>query len=123
MENEKKVIKWEQDFCTLERTVSAIKRVEFISDRMTYIMLRGCWCNIIVLNAHAPTEEKCDDSKDSFYEELEQVFHHFPKYHMKILLRDFNAKLGREDTFKPTIGNESLYQDGGCERYGKTGSK
>jgi hypothetical protein len=36
---------------------------------MSYIVLRGCWCNIIVLNAHAPTEEKSDDSKDSFYEE------------------------------------------------------
>jgi hypothetical protein len=52
-----------------------------------------------------------DDSKDSFYEELEQVFHHFPKYHMKILLGDFNAKLGREDIFKPTIANESLHED------------
>jgi hypothetical protein len=30
---------------------------------------------------------------------------------MKILLGDFNACLGREDTFKPTIGNESLHQD------------
>jgi len=30
---------------------------------------------------------------------------------MKILLRDFNAKLGREDICKPTIGNESLHQD------------
>jgi hypothetical protein len=30
---------------------------------------------------------------------------------MKILLRDFNAKLGREDIFKATIGNESLHQD------------
>jgi hypothetical protein len=29
---------------------------------------------------------------------------------MKILLRDFNAKVGREDIFKPTIGNESLHE-------------
>ena len=36
-------------------------------------------CNIIVLNVHAPSEEKSDNSKDSFYEELEQVFDHFPK--------------------------------------------
>jgi hypothetical protein len=34
---------------------------------------------------HAPSEEKSDESNDSFYEELEQVFDHFPKYHMKIL--------------------------------------
>jgi endonuclease/exonuclease/phosphatase family metal-dependent hydrolase len=59
---------------------------------------------------HAPTEDKCDDTKDSFYEELEGIFHQFPKYHMKILLGDFNAKVGREDIFKPTIGNESLHE-------------
>ena len=56
---------------------------------------------------HAPSENKSDDSKDSFYEELEQVFDHFPKYHMKILLGDFNPKVGRENIFKPTTGNES----------------
>ena len=43
---------------------------------------------------HAPSEEKSDESKDSFYEDLEQVFDHIPKYHMKILLGDFNAKVG-----------------------------
>jgi len=30
---------------------------------------------------------------------------------MKILLGDFNAKVGRENIFKPTIGNESLHRD------------
>jgi len=60
---------------------------------------------------HAPSEEKSDESKYSFYEELEQVLDHFPKYHMKILLEDFNAKVGRENIFKPTIGQESLHQD------------
>ena len=33
-----------------------------------------------------PSEEKSDDSKDSFYEELEQVFDHIPMCHMKIYL-------------------------------------
>ena len=32
------------------RIVSAVKRVEFVSDRMSYIVLRGQWCNNIVLN-------------------------------------------------------------------------
>jgi NAD dependent epimerase/dehydratase family enzyme len=48
-----------------------------------------------VLNVHAPTEDKTHDVKDSFYEKLERVFDKFPKYHMKILLGDFNAKVGR----------------------------
>jgi len=30
---------------------------------------------------------------------------------MKILLGDFNAKEGRENIFKTTIGNASLHQD------------
>ena len=58
---------------------------------------------------HAPSEDKSDDSKDSFYEEFEQD--HFPRYHTKILIGDFNAKVGRENIFKPTIGNKSLHQD------------
>ena len=57
-----------------QRIASAVKRVEFVSDRVSYIVLRGRWCNITVLNVHAPSEEKSDESKDSFYEELEQVF-------------------------------------------------
>jgi predicted nucleotidyltransferase len=39
-----------------------------------HITLKGHWCDITVLNVHAPTEDKDDDIKDSFYEELEQVF-------------------------------------------------
>ena len=33
------------------------------------------------------------------------------QYHTKILLGDFNTKVGRENILKPTIGNESLHQD------------
>jgi len=55
---------------------------------------------------HSPSEEKSYDSKDSVYEELEQVSDHFPQYHMRILLVDFNTKFGSD---KPTIGNESLH--------------
>jgi hypothetical protein len=56
-----------------KRIISAVKRVAFVSDRMSYIILRGRWCQVIVLNVHAPTEDKTDDVKDSFYEELERV--------------------------------------------------
>jgi hypothetical protein len=38
-----------------------VKRVEFVSDRRSYIILRGRWCHIIVLNVHAPTEDKTTD--------------------------------------------------------------
>jgi hypothetical protein len=75
---------------------------------MSYIILRGRWCDIIVLNVHGSTEDKIDDVKNRFYEELENIFDKIPKYHLKILLGDFNAKVGREGIFKPTTGNENL---------------
>jgi hypothetical protein len=53
---------------------------------------------------------KIDNVKNSFYEELGCVFDKFPKYLIKILLGDFNAKVDKENIFKPTIGNESLHQ-------------
>jgi hypothetical protein len=80
-----------------KRIISAVRRVEFVSDRMSYIILRGRWCNIIVVNVHAPCEDTSNDIMDSFYEELGRVFDQFPRYDMKILLGDFNAKVGRED--------------------------
>ena len=61
-------------FFVHQRRASAVKRVEFVSDRLSYIDLRGRWCKIRVLNVHAPSEEKSDESKCSLYEELEQVF-------------------------------------------------
>jgi len=44
------------------RIVLAVKRVEFFSDRMSYIyiVLRGRWCDVIVLNVKAPSVEKSD---------------------------------------------------------------
>jgi hypothetical protein len=59
------------------RIISAVKRVEFVSN-MSHVTLNSHWCDITVLNVHAPTEDKDDDIKDSFYEELEQVFDQFP---------------------------------------------
>jgi hypothetical protein len=63
-----------------------------------------------VLNVHAPTEDTIDDMNGRFSEELEQVFNKLPKYYMKMLIGDFNSKVGRENYFKPTIGNDSSHE-------------
>jgi hypothetical protein len=44
-------------FCVHKRIVSALKKVEFVSDRMSYIILRGHWFHIIFLNVHALTNK------------------------------------------------------------------
>jgi hypothetical protein len=35
---------------------------------------RGCWCDIIVLNKHALSEDKSRDEKDDFCDEMDEVF-------------------------------------------------
>jgi hypothetical protein len=62
-----RIMNWVQIF--LHKKIIAVKRV----DRMPYKILRGHWCDIIFLNVHAPTEDKIDDVKNSFSEELERV--------------------------------------------------
>jgi hypothetical protein len=41
---------------------------------------------------------------------LEHEFYQIPKYLMKILLGDVSAMLGKNDIFKPPVGNESLHE-------------
>jgi hypothetical protein len=78
-------------FFVHNRIISAVKRIEFVSDRMLHITLMGHWCDTIGLNVHAPTEDKDNVIKNSFFVGLEEVFDQFPTYHMKILLGDFQT--------------------------------
>jgi len=55
---------------------------------------------------HAPSEEKSDDSKAVFMWNWSRFLIIF----LKILLEDFNVKVGRKNIFKPIIGNDSLHQ-------------
>ena len=47
--------------------------MEFISDRVSCNKLKGLWCNIIIVNVHAPLEDRDYGIKYSFNEELEQL--------------------------------------------------
>jgi hypothetical protein len=49
------------------------------------------------MNVHAPKEDNIYYMKAIVYDEIESIFHSFPKCRMKILLGDLNANVGRED--------------------------
>ena len=72
-----------------QKIKSAFRTVESVGDRMSYVVL---------------------DSKEIFCERLKHICYHFLKYLMKILVRDCNAQLSRENAFKQTTGNEGLHE-------------
>ena len=94
-----KIINWEQYFLYTTEQYQLLREYSLLVLGMSYIVLRGCWCDIIV-------EEEKWWFKNHFYKELEQVFDHFPKYNMTIIFGDLNAKVGKENIFKLTTGNK-----------------
>jgi hypothetical protein len=56
------------------------------------------------------SEDYSNDIKDSFYKELGREFDQIPRYYIKILLHDFNAKASTEDTFKLKIRYKSPHE-------------
>ena len=88
-------------------TIIAVKRVHIVIDRVSHILMRDCRWDI-ALTVNAPTANINCYWKENFNEELEEVFNHFPTYHMQILLGCCKAKYGREDRFKPTTGKDHI---------------
>jgi hypothetical protein len=47
------------------RIISAVKRMVFVSERKSYIVLRGGWCNVNLFNVRTSSEEKSNELKNS----------------------------------------------------------
>ena len=96
-------------FVVGKRLRHLVSRFNPVSERIATIRIRAKYFNITLICAHAPTEDKDDEIKDMFYERLEETYDRCPGHDIKIVLGDFNAKVGRENVFHPTVGNFSLH--------------
>jgi exonuclease III len=91
-------------FYVNSRFLPNILRFEPVNDRLCWIGVRGKFRNYSIINAHAPTEDKDDEEKDKFYLELERVYSQCSKHDIKMVLGDFNAKVGKEENNYPYTG-------------------
>ncbi|XP_073979057.1 uncharacterized protein [Rhodnius prolixus] len=80
-----------------------------VNPRVCVLRIRGKFKNYSIISAHAPTEVAADEDKEAFYDLLERTFDQCPNYDIKIIAGDMNAKVGKEDIYRPTIGNQSLH--------------
>ncbi|XP_050339410.1 craniofacial development protein 2-like [Bactrocera neohumeralis] len=92
----------------LRRRVLSFTRV---NERLATIRIKARLFNISLICAHAPTEEKDDVTKDAFYECLERTYESCPRHYVKIVLGDFNARVGKEGVFGTTVGKFSLHDE------------
>ena len=81
-----------------------------ISERIITARLHSQHINISVVVAYAPTEDAEDGVKDEFYHQLSGVFDKLPGHDVKLLLGDFNARIGRDNsTWSGVISKESSH--------------
>jgi len=96
-------------FAIHESIIHIVKDFRDISPRISTLILRTRDFRIVLINAHAPTEEKYDEEKEEIYSTLEDTMD-TAVGDVKIVLGDFNAKIGKEALYRAVIGTHSLHE-------------
>jgi exonuclease III len=68
-----------------------------VDERISCVRIRGNFFNCSLINIYAPTKEKYEDEKETFYTFLEKTYDSCPGNDIMIILRDMSAKIGKED--------------------------
>lgn len=94
-------------FIVKNPAIESVKEFKAYSDRLATLTIKVANKFYTIINGHAPTNVKNvtdKESVDEFWNLLDQVTAKINKNHTKILLGDFNAKLGKEKRFRDIVG-------------------
>ena len=86
-----------------------VKDFKIINERICCLRLKAKWFSCTLINGQAPTGEKTEGIKEEFHNLIEQNINQIARSDIKIILGDFNTKVGKESKYKPTIGNGRLH--------------
>ncbi|KAJ4449339.1 hypothetical protein ANN_00737 [Periplaneta americana] len=84
--------------------------LQLISERECAFRVKTKFYNTLT-SIYAPTEEKSETIKEQFYTELENAYDKIPKYDIKIIMGDFNAKVGKARYLELACGEHSLHEE------------
>jgi len=80
-----------------------------INERIRILRLKGKFHNITLINVHALTEEKMEEEKDKFYDDLQKTYDRASKHDIVMVLGDLNAKIGKEKAYESVTEKNTLH--------------
>ena len=77
-----------------KKSASAMTEWKPAGSRLMTARFKSRQCNLSVIVGYAPINDAEDEAKDAFYEQIQDLLSTVPDRDMKIVLGDFNAKVG-----------------------------
>jgi endonuclease/exonuclease/phosphatase family metal-dependent hydrolase len=74
------------------------------------LRIKGKFNKLSIISVHARTEEKPDEEKEKFYEDLQMIHNKIPKPDIVIILEDLNAKIGKECVYQNVASKHALHE-------------
>ncbi|XP_071652502.1 craniofacial development protein 2-like [Temnothorax longispinosus] len=84
---------------------------EPVSERICKLRVKGKFNNLTLVSIYAPTEVSEEEEAELFYHMLERTCESINRYDTLVLLRDFNAKIGKEDFVRTVTDMHSLHDE------------
>ena len=81
-----------------KRVQNAVLRSNLKNNRMISVCFQGKPFNITVIQAYAPTSNAEKAEVEQFYENLQDLLELTPKKDVFFIIRDWNAKVGSQET-------------------------
>jgi len=86
-----------------KRVQNAVLGCNLENDRMISVHFQGKLFNITVIQAYAPTSNAEEAEVERFYEDLHDVLELMPPKDTFLIIGDWNAKVGRQETPGVTV--------------------
>ena len=80
-----------------------------VNERIILARFYSKFLKTTVIQVYAPTEDSTEEEKDVFYEQLQAVLNKTHKHDIKIVMGDFNAKVGKyEESRREIMGRHGV---------------